>query len=139
MSSVAPADPFEYWRRALHLDSMPELLKTGGREFWRNQDHVVDCLENLSRDWFERRHQATRAAQDVLVKMRAAGNPIDAVREYQQWASGAFDRLMSDAAALQQFGTVVGAALFEPVSSPLESSKISTSHPPSVGRTTNAA
>jgi hypothetical protein len=100
MSAMTFNDPFEYFRKVLQPGQRPEWLKTGGEQFWRNQDRALDCMENLARGWFERRHAGARAAQDAVVKIFSAEKPLDALQGYQQWMSGAFDRLMADSVAI---------------------------------------
>jgi hypothetical protein len=139
MSAMKFNDPFESFRKALQPELRPAWLKAGGEQFWRNQDRALDCMEDLAKGWFERRHAGTRAAQEAVVKICSAESPLDAMHGYQQWVSGAFDRLMADSAALQQYFTVAGAATFERVSSPLEASKASPPLAPGAIKTDHAA
>lgn len=123
--TTSAADPLEFFHQALQPGHVPELLKAAAGKFWLNQDHVLDCMESLSRGWFDRRHAGTRAAQEAAARMCAAQSPLDALHEYSQWANGALGRLVADASAVQQYVTVVGAAMLEPVSSPIGVSKAS--------------
>jgi hypothetical protein len=78
-------------------------LQDNVRCFWDIQDKVLDTMENFADGWFERRHIGTRAALEVAQRMCKAQTPVDLVREYQDWISGAFQRVMADGYACQQF------------------------------------
>lgn len=108
-----------------YLDRVLPMFKNGpgaaairkyADQFWQNQDRVLDSMSGMANGWFERRHAGTRAAQDAAVKICTAENPLDAMREYQEWANGAFSRLMADAMAWQQQAAIFGAAVVQPVS-----------------------
>jgi hypothetical protein len=119
MTEVKSNDPFEAFRKLLEPGGGQQWLRTGAEQFWLNQDHLLDCMEPLQRGWLERRHEGTRAARQAVAGMCSAENPLSALREYQQWASGAFDRVMVDTAALQQCMSAAAISMFEPLSSPL--------------------
>lgn len=138
MNSVKFSDLFDSFRQVLEPGRGPEWLRANGEQFWRNQDRLLDGMESLSKGWFERRHIGTRAAQDAVVRMCSAENPHDALLEYQRWASGAFDRLMADAVAVQRHASVAGAAMLERVSLPLEASRPPTP-PATAGQRTDSA
>src|SRR5215831_4656445 len=63
----------------------------------------------LPNGWFERRHVGTHTALEAAQRMCKAQTPVDLVREYQEWVGGAFQRVMADGVACQQFvGAFVG-------------------------------
>ena len=66
------------------------------RCFWNIQNQILDSMENFANGWFERRHVGTRAALEAAQRMCKAQTPVDLAREYQDWTSGAFQRLMAD-------------------------------------------
>jgi len=70
--------------------------------FWNIQNKILDSMENVANGWFERRHVGTRAALEAAQRMCKAQTPVDLAREYQDWISGAFQRLMADGYACQQ-------------------------------------
>ena len=123
MSAMKSVDPFEFFHKALQPELRPAWLTASSEQFWRNQDRALDCMEDLARGWFERRHAGTRAAQNAAAGMFSAEQPLDALQTYQQWLNGAFGRLMEDCVAAQQYLVVAGAAMFERVSSPMEASR----------------
>jgi hypothetical protein len=59
-------------------------------------------MENYANGWFERRHVGTHTALEAAQRMCKAQTPVDLAREYQDWISGAFQRLMADGYACQQ-------------------------------------
>jgi hypothetical protein len=79
------------------------VLQDNVRCFWDIQDKILDTMENFADGWFGRRHVGTRAALEVAQRMCKAQTPVDLVREYQDWISGAFQRVMADGYACQQF------------------------------------
>jgi hypothetical protein len=72
------------------------------RCFWNMQNKILDSMEKFANGWFERRHVGTRAALEAAQRMCKAQTPVDLAREYQDWISGAFQRLMADGYACQQ-------------------------------------
>jgi hypothetical protein len=91
-------------------------LQGNVRSFWDIQDKLLDAMETLANSWFERRHVGTHAALEAAQRMCKAQTPADLVREYQDWVGGAFQRVMADGVACQEF---VG-ALAGPLSSKQE-------------------
>jgi hypothetical protein len=84
-------------------------LQDNVRNFWDIQDKVLDAMENFANGWFERRHVGTHTALEAAQRMCKAQTPVDLVREYQEWVGGAFQRVMADGFACQQFvGAFVG-------------------------------
>jgi hypothetical protein len=103
---------------AIQLMMVPDSVALQGnvRSFWDIQDKLLDAMENLANSWFERRHVGTHAALEAAQRMCKAQTPADLVREYQDWVGGAFQRVMADGVACQEF---VG-ALAGPLSSKQE-------------------
>lgn len=71
--------------------------------FWENQDKILDEMQEFSNGWFERRHNGTHQALEAAERMCRAENPVDLIREYQNWMSGAFGRVMADGMACQRY------------------------------------
>ncbi len=84
------------------LASDAETASNRAREFWRGQQTVLDGMQAFAGGWFERRQAGTRAALESAQRMCAAKTPADAVREYQEWASGSLRRMADDGIALQR-------------------------------------
>lgn len=59
-------------------------------------------MQTFADGWFERRHAGTHAALEAAERMCKAETPVDLLREYQQWANGAMQRLVADGLACQQ-------------------------------------
>jgi hypothetical protein len=59
-------------------------------------------MQSFAGGWFDRRHEGTRAALDAAQRMCAARTPLDAMREYQEWASGSLQRMAADSLVLQR-------------------------------------
>ena len=103
---------------AIQLMMVPDSAALQGnvRSFLDIQDKLLGAMENLANSWFERRHVGTHAALEAAQRMCKAQTPVDLVREYQEWVGGAFQRVMADGVACQEF---VG-ALAGPLSSKQE-------------------
>src|SRR5215510_3619676 len=63
------------------------------RRFWDIQDRLLNNMEKFANGWFERRHIGSRAAQEAAQRMCKAQAADDLVREYQEWVTGAFQRI----------------------------------------------
>ncbi len=72
------------------------------RDFWRGQQKVLDSMQAFAGGWFERRQTGTRAALEAAQRICAAKTPVDAAREYQEWANGSLQRMADDGLALQR-------------------------------------
>ena len=86
----------------LSAPQLSETLRKNACSFWDNQDKVLDAMQAFSDGWFERRHAGTHAALEAAQRMCKAETPVDLLREYQDWANGAFQRLTTDGLACQQ-------------------------------------
>ena len=78
--------------------------------FWNIQDRLLYIKENFA-GWFERRHVGSHAALEAAQRMCSARTGVDLAREYQEWVSGAFQRVMADGFACQQFVPAFAGAL----------------------------
>ena len=90
------------------------------RRFWDIQNELLDGMEKFASGWFERRHVGTRAALEAAQRMCKAQTPVDLVREYQDWIGGAFQRVMADGYACQQFVGAFAGSLQDAGSQQLE-------------------
>ena len=104
--------PLEAMQRMMFVPDSAA-LQDNARCFWDVQDKVLDAMQNFANGWFERRHVGTHAAVKAAQRMCKAQTQVDLVREYQDWVGGAFQRVMGDGVACQEF---VG-ALADPLSS----------------------
>ena len=77
-------------------------VKRKRRPFWENQDKVLDQMQALENGWFERRRTGTHSARDAAERMCGTETFVDLVQAYQDWARGAFERVMADGLSWQQ-------------------------------------
>lgn len=119
MTEHKSLDLFESYRAMMQPARSLEWLKEGADQFWRNQDHLLECMEGLSKGWLERRHEGAQEARQAAVAMLSAENPAAAANQYQQWANGAISRTMADASAFQEFMSAAAISTYERLSSPL--------------------
>ena len=90
-----------------------DALQDNARCFWNIQDRLLYIMENFADGWFERRHVGSHAALQAARRMCNARTGVDIAREYQQWVSGAFQRVMADGFACQQFVAAFAGALMD--------------------------
>jgi hypothetical protein len=67
--------------------------------YWRAHDGVLSEVESFARDWFDRRHEAARAALSAAGRIRTEGHANDpeaAMRAIAEWQSGEAARLARD-------------------------------------------
>jgi hypothetical protein len=96
-------DPFEFVQRTFSLSpQMGEDARQNLRTFWKKQSNVLDSMQEFSRGWFERRHDATIAALDAATCMCDAQNPAEAIQHYHTWAMGSAERTAADVTAWQK-------------------------------------
>lgn len=104
MTETTFAQQMNAMQRMLALpSSMAGPMRQNACAFWENQDKVLDEMQEFANSWFERRHTGTHHALEAAERMCRAENPADLMREYQNWASGAFGRVMADGMACQRY------------------------------------
>ena len=96
---------------------MSEAMQKNASAFWQNQEKLLEAMQTLAEGWFERRHNGTDAALKAAERICKAQTPAEALREYQEWASGSLQRMMSDALACQQQMMKIG-PLLQPAPTP---------------------
>jgi hypothetical protein len=87
-----------------------EPMQRNASAFWGNQDKILDDLQDFANGWFERRHLGTQAALEASERMAKAESPAAFLREYQEWANGALQRVAADCTACHQMMLACGAA-----------------------------
>ena len=85
------ADFTEQWT-AMQKTFLP--TSDNAQRFWENQDKVLDSMQALANAWFERRHAGTHKARVAAERMCETQTFVDLIQAYQEWASGAFERIM---------------------------------------------
>lgn len=115
MKSVNVTDELNAMQRMFLPSDLSEAMQKNACGFWENQDKILDAMQAFANGWFERRHTGTRAALESAQRMCKAQTPVDLAREYQDWASGALQRIMADGLDYQrQFMTVAAALVPSP-------------------------
>jgi hypothetical protein len=97
-SPMTNTDFSEQWKsmQKMFLFSFPhsESFQENARRFWENQDKILNNMEAFTSNWFERRHVGTNSGQEAAQRMCGTESMVDVVRAYQDWAKGAFERMM---------------------------------------------
>lgn len=109
-------------RMFLPTSDISDTLRKNAGSYWEDQDKVLDAMQTFANGWFERRHAGTHAALEAAQRMCKAETPVELLREYQGWVSGAFQRLMTDGLACQQQCMAVVGTIAPPLT-PLGSEK----------------
>jgi hypothetical protein len=102
---------------------MSASFRENARRFWEDQGKVLDNMQALANDWFDRRRTGTHAAREAAERMCGTKTYFDLVQEYQAWASGAFERIMADGLSCQQQIMTATGALASPSLAPSASEK----------------
>jgi len=97
-----------------------ESVQENARRFWENQDKMLDNMEAFTSNWFKRRHVGTHSAQEAAQRMCGTESVVDMFQAYQDWAKGAFERMMSDGIACQEHIVAATSALTSPPLAPSE-------------------
>lgn len=102
---------------------LSESFQENARRFWENQDKILDNMQAFTNSWFDHRHTGTHSAQEAAERMCKTESMIDLVQAYQDWAKGAFERIMADGLACQQQIIAATGALASPPIAPSEVEK----------------
>src|SRR5262245_11714049 len=93
-------------------------LRDSAQRFWESQEKVLDSMQALANSWFERRHTGTHKARETAERMCGTDSFVDLIQAYQNWAGGAFERIMADGLSCQQQIMAVTGALVSPPLAP---------------------
>jgi hypothetical protein len=117
---MKPSDanfPFNIMQSAFAPSSgLRDAMRSAATGFWTGQDQILDAMQEYANAWFERRHTGAQDALDASQQMIDAATPIEAIREYQKWAIGSFERIVDDGLACQKHLLSMGALLAPPLS-----------------------
>ena len=107
----------------LPTSAIPAPLRENAQRFWENQEKVLDSLQALANAWFERRHTGAHKAREAAERMSGTQTYGDLIQAYQDWAGGAFERIMADGLSCQQQIMAVTGALASPPIAPSATEK----------------
>ena len=118
----------EEWTSMMQKAFLPNSeISTTFREtahrFWESQDKILDNMQAFSNSWFAHRHTGTQSASECSDRMCNTQTMVDLVQAYQDWARGAFERIMADGLAWQQQIIAASGALTSPPLAPPVSEK----------------
>ncbi len=109
-------DPVQAMQRAFSPSfGFGPAIRENAAGFWTNQAKIVASLEDYANGWFQRRHTGTEEALASVRQICDATSPVDAMREYQKWAIGSFERVIQDGLACQQQLIELGRLGAEPI------------------------
>ena len=115
-------DYAEQWKSMqkmfLPTSVLSESFRENSRRFWENQDKILDNMQAFTNSWFDHRHTGTHSAQEAAERMCGTETMVDLVQAYQDWAKGAFERLLADGLACQQQIIAATGALTSPPIAP---------------------
>jgi hypothetical protein len=70
--------------------------------YWQGQQKTLDSMEEFTRGWFQRRHDAVGAALHAAERSCVTCTPADVVHEFQAWTTGSIQRIAADGLACQK-------------------------------------
>ena len=121
------ADFTEQWtamqKMFLPTSAISAPLRENAQRFWENQEKVLDGMQALANGWFERRHTGAHKAREAAERMCETQTFVDLIQAYQDWAGGAFERIMADGIACQQQIMAITGALASPPLAPSATQK----------------
>jgi hypothetical protein len=121
------SDYSEQWKSMqkmfLPTSALSESFRENACRFWENQDKILDNMQAFTNSWFDHRHAGTHSAQEAAERMCRTESMVDLVQAYQDWAKGAFERIMADGLACQQQIITATGALTSPPLAPLSAEK----------------
>ena len=98
-------------------------LRENARRFWENQDKLLDSMQTLANGWCGACRTGIHVAREAAERMCETQTFVDQIQAYQNWAGGAFERIMADGLACQQQMMAVTGALASPPLAPSASEK----------------
>jgi hypothetical protein len=122
-------DPVMLFPNILQPAAALKTYAPAGVKFWENEATVLDGMKEFTDGWFARRRAGTLAALETARLMGEAATPIDALRSYQDWFSGAMTRLMEDGIACQHQIMKAGAGFGPTLPADQDSSEAQDSQP----------
>jgi hypothetical protein len=109
-------DPFEFVQRGfVPPPAWRDVARKNAADFWTNQEKILDSMRTFADGWIERRRAGTEAALGAAQHMCEAETQLDAVREYQKWAAGSFERLVRDGLEYQKQMMALGQLMIRPL------------------------
>lgn len=122
----------------LPTPTLSESFRENARRFWENQDKILDNMQAFTDNWFKRRHTGIHSAQEAAQRMCGTDTMVELVQAYQDWAKGAFERMMADGLACQEQIIEATGALTSPPLAPAGTEKAARSEarPPARSKVT---
>jgi len=103
--------------------TLSDSFRENATRFWENQETILNNMQAFTNSWFEHRHKGTRSAQEAAQRLCGTESLPEMVQAYQDWAKGAFERIMQDGLACQQQIIAATGALTSPPLAPSPSEK----------------
>jgi hypothetical protein len=104
MAKDNTTDTFDTMQRAF-MSSWPHIGNSTAQTaqaFWKNQEKILDSMNELARGWFERRREATKTALELAQSAGTAASPTDVIQECHAWMMRSAERLAADNLACQK-------------------------------------
>lgn len=105
--------PFNFAQSSSGFRDATRQAATG---FWNGQEQILEAMQDYASGWLERRHTGVRESLETSQQMINAATPVEAMREYQKWAFGSFERIIDDGLSCQKHLWSMGGLLAPPLS-----------------------
>lgn len=97
MASESTSPVSDFIRQARGMLAVNPMVVPQMEQFWKAQDGMLQEAEAFSKAWFERRHEATKSALDVVRAMNGNGtDPAATLTAMADWQQESFQRLAED-------------------------------------------
>jgi hypothetical protein len=93
-SAAKAQDPAAVYNQMFH--SFQAQSAANLDRFWKNQELILGAMENFSRNWFSRRHEATQSALGASHSAASCDSPAEAMGCWREWFEGSMQRVMAD-------------------------------------------
>lgn len=97
MASESKPSPSDFMEQARSMLAVNPMIAPQMEQFWKAQDGMLDDAQTFTKAWFERRHDATRSALEIVRKVSGnSADPSGAMQAMVDWQQGSFRRLAED-------------------------------------------
>ena len=97
MASQSKTDVSDMMKRTQQMLGTLPAMTPQMEQFWKTQEGILDDVEDFSRAWFARRHEATRSALETVRQANGDGaDPTAAVGALADWQRHAMERMTED-------------------------------------------
>jgi len=97
VASESKSDVSDMMKKTQEIFATVPAMAPQMEQFWKAQDGILEEVEDFSKAWFERRHEAARSALDAVRKANGNGtDPAAAMEAITDWQRHSMERMTED-------------------------------------------